>query len=189
MLQKMFPGSIDNLKKDEGFFRGSPPFIVPRPEDVRELLIGSSEEKSQIEFGAHQVIIVRNAEAKRNLPDALQRAIKLTVFEAKGLEFDDVFLYDFFADSPADADEWRTIVWYLEQKNAGRHDTQALTKLEAQAAKHFGPRPRTVRNFASERSYYCKIMEELKQLYTAFTRARVSLFMFFFQAEDGIRDF
>jgi hypothetical protein len=94
MLQTMFPGSIDTLKKDRGYFQGSPPFIVSSAEDVRELLIGSSEEKSQIEFGAHQVIIVRSEEAKRNLPDFLQRAIKLTVFQAKGLEFDDVFLYD-----------------------------------------------------------------------------------------------
>ena len=26
----------------------------------------------------------------------------LTIFEAKGLEFDDVFIFDFFEDSPAD---------------------------------------------------------------------------------------
>jgi ATP-dependent exoDNAse (exonuclease V) beta subunit len=176
MLQVMFPDCIDNLKKDKGYFQGSPPFIVPTAQDVRELLIGSSEEKSQIEFGAHQVIIVRSEEAKKNLPAALQRAIKLTVFQAKGLEFDDVFLYDFFADSPADADEWRTIVWYMEQKHKGR-DSSSPSKLEEYATRCFGS-PRRVRDFESRRSQYCKIMEELKQLYTAFTRARVSLFMF-----------
>jgi hypothetical protein len=79
--------------------------------------------------------------------------------------------YDFFADSPASADEWRTIVWYMEQKikKGQQPDKEFSSK--------FGP-VRGVRDFETERSRYCKIMEELKQLYTAFTRARVSLFMF-----------
>ena len=42
---------------------------------------------------------MRSTEAKKNLPDVLKSAIVLTVFEAKGLEFDDVLLYNFFADS------------------------------------------------------------------------------------------
>ena len=57
-----------------------------------ELLVRGDEEKSQIEFGARQVVIVRDQKAKDNLPRELQSAIVLTVFEAKGLEFDDVFL-------------------------------------------------------------------------------------------------
>ncbi len=32
----------------------------------------------------------------------------------QGLEFDDVFLLDFFADSPATA-EWRVLLSYLEE--------------------------------------------------------------------------
>jgi hypothetical protein len=33
------------------------------------MLEGAKRETSRIEFGAHQVVIVRNEEAKRNLPD------------------------------------------------------------------------------------------------------------------------
>ena len=92
MIRMMFPGSIDNLRKDSGYFPGCLPSIVLTRDDLWELLVRGDEEKSQIEFGARQVVIVRDQKAKDNLPRELQSAIVLTVFEAKGLEFDDVFL-------------------------------------------------------------------------------------------------
>ena len=129
----------------------------------------------QIEFGAHQVIIVRDREAKRTLPNELKGAIALTVFEAKGLEFDDVFIIDFFKDSPASVDEWRAMGWYMDlwQAKNGRGDTDFATELLQGA-----PRPLRPGEFENHRSAYGRILEELKQLYTAFTRARVSLFMY-----------
>jgi len=54
---------------------------------IRSLL---GVDTTTIEFGAHQVIIVQSEEAKKALPDVLQAGIGLTVFEAKGLELDDV---------------------------------------------------------------------------------------------------
>lgn len=55
-----------------------------------------------------RVVLVRNAQSVDRLPEALRNSnvIKMTVAEAKGLEFDDVFLLDFFNDSPA---EWRNL--------------------------------------------------------------------------------
>ena len=41
----------------------------------------------QIEFGAHQAVIVRTQAAKESLPDEFRDALALTIFEAKGLEF------------------------------------------------------------------------------------------------------
>lgn len=38
----------------------------------------------------------------------------MTVPQAKGLEFDDVFLFNFFDDSPADAAEWRVLNDFVE---------------------------------------------------------------------------
>eukprot|EP01052_Picozoa_sp_SAG31_P042726 SAG31_NODE_6875_length_1863_cov_1.834467_2_plen_184_part_00 len=85
MLTKLFPGSIDKMAKDRGYFPGSPPFMVENQNDLLQLLMGTfpdcwlligfialwlnwlltpfqnvthpgdNEEKSQIEFGAHQV--------------------------------------------------------------------------------------------------------------------------------------
>lgn len=39
----------------------------------------------------------------------------MTVPQAKGLEFDDVFLFNFFHDSPADASEWRVLNGFVEE--------------------------------------------------------------------------
>ena len=46
-----------------------------------------------------QAILVVNDAARDALPEELKFAIVLTIFESKGLEFDDVLLYNFFKDS------------------------------------------------------------------------------------------
>lgn len=40
-----------------------------------------------------------NETAKEKIPEELSLALVLTIYEAKGLEFDDVLLYNFFTDS------------------------------------------------------------------------------------------
>ena len=67
--------------------------------DLALLLRTNKRDTSAIGFGAHQVILVQSKEARDSLPSILKRAIVLTIFEAKGLEFDDVLLYNFFTDS------------------------------------------------------------------------------------------
>ena len=46
-----------------------------------------------------QAILVANDAARDALPEELKFAIVLTIFESKGLEFDDILLYNFFKDS------------------------------------------------------------------------------------------
>eukprot|EP01050_Picozoa_sp_SAG11_P051692 SAG11_NODE_29522_length_310_cov_0.507109_1_plen_57_part_10 len=43
--------------------------------------------------------------------------MSLYIFECKGLEFDDVFVYNFFEDSPATANEWRIMYDFMEKKH------------------------------------------------------------------------
>ena len=50
-------------------------------------------------FFPPKVILVANEMAKEKIPEELGLALVLTVYEAKGLEFDDVLLYNFFTDS------------------------------------------------------------------------------------------
>ena len=50
---------------------------------------------------------MRNQAAKEDIPDILKHALILTIYEAKGLEFDDVILYDFFKDSICD--QWKAM--------------------------------------------------------------------------------
>ena len=46
-----------------------------------------------------QAIIVANDEAKASIPPQLKQCSILTVFESKGLEFDDVLIFNFFKNS------------------------------------------------------------------------------------------
>ena len=101
LLKEFFPNSFDCLPGDEGMFPGPTPTLLQscNVSDLALLLRSNKREASSIEFGAHQVIIVQSEDSKKELPDVLKAGIVLTVFEAKGLEFDDVLLYNFFSDS------------------------------------------------------------------------------------------
>ena len=101
LLKEFFPNSFDCLPGDEGMFPGPIPTVLQscNVSDLALLMRSNKREASSIEFGAHQVIIVQSEDSKKALPDVLKAGIVLTVFEAKGLEFDDVLLYNFFCDS------------------------------------------------------------------------------------------
>ena len=101
LISEFFKDSIDHLPNDEGMFPGPMPLFLSscNEKDLSLLLSTNKRECSAIEFGAHQVILVQSKEAKDQLPSILKGAIVLTIFESKGLEFDDVLLYNFFTDS------------------------------------------------------------------------------------------
>ena len=100
LLMNFFSSSLDKLPRDQGMFPGPKPVLLVSCDfsDLALLLKGNRRDASAIEFGAKQAIIVQSNEAKQNLCKRI-KAIVLTVFESKGLEFDDVLLYDFFKDS------------------------------------------------------------------------------------------
>ncbi len=54
------------------------------------MILGSDRKHSQIEFGAHQVLLMRTQASKDKLPLFFQGILATTILEAKGLEFDDV---------------------------------------------------------------------------------------------------
>lgn len=170
LLREFFQGSIDDhLPKDEGMFSGPTPVLIESC-DVSELallLSTNRREASTIEFGAHQVILVQSKEAKENLPPILQGAIALTIFESKGLEFDDVLLYNFFTDSLVDEKGWRVITSYLE-----KHEDciENSTKV---------PGCLTVpRSCTFDEKQHKSLNSELKYLYTAVTRAKCNLWIY-----------
>lgn len=44
---------------------------------------------------------MRDQEHKKNLPAVFENLLCLTVYESKGLEFNDVIIYNFFGNSDA----------------------------------------------------------------------------------------
>jgi len=128
--------------------------IVLFSEKREELLVsflGSEGTGAAIEFGAQQVIIVRDEQSKAKLPDELKDNLVLvrinlrsivfanqsyqqTVLEVKGLEFEDVLLYNFFTDSPV-TDGWKVINKYAEDKRKAANDSNGTKEDLSQAVR------------------------------------------------------
>ena len=106
------------------------------------------------EMGANQVVIVRSASAKKKLPPLLRSGLVLTVEESKGLEFDDVCIFDFFADSDK-ACTWSVVGAIDGEVAPGATAPHAFDSLRDQV-----------------------LCVELKMLYVAMTRARKRCFVY-----------
>jgi superfamily I DNA/RNA helicase len=102
LIEFFFPQTIDKLQRESSDLDGPKPILLEdyTDEDLMAMIIGHSETRNP-SFGCNQVVIVRDQETKNTLPIFLKQALCLTVYEAKGLEFDDVILYNFFCDSEA----------------------------------------------------------------------------------------
>jgi len=71
-------------------------------EVLAQRLVGVADTLARVsDFGAEQVILVRDdimkEAARRKLGET---ALVLSILDSKGMEFDDVFLLDFFSSSP-----------------------------------------------------------------------------------------
>ena len=115
------------------------------------------------------------------------------------MEFDDVFLFNFFADSPADERTWRVITGTWQKQQAAAKEAEAreaagrppsalpadrtVRASEGEEGRECGddekeltidaPRPE-----AFDRQRHSLLNEELKMLYTAITRARVKVVIY-----------
>ena len=58
-------------------------------------------------------MIVKNDAARDAIPEELSSGLVLTIYEAKGLEFDDVLLYNFFKDSQVSVLENRYLHFFV----------------------------------------------------------------------------
>jgi hypothetical protein len=106
LIHRFFPDTIDRLPPEHGEVGGPPPLILDvQYKDLFTIKKDMKQKNSLIEFGASQAVIVRDDKTKQRLKELYSKAgltlRVLTVFDAKGMEFDDVLLYNFFTDSPA----------------------------------------------------------------------------------------
>ena len=150
MIWKGFPETVDKLEPEIGHLNGPKPVLF-RGIDVsilRSRNIGHTTlAAGTADFGAEQVILVRDAEMKESLQGQIGNvALILTILESKGMEFDDVILWNFFTECPDEA---------------GIRSLEILNK--------------EPESFDSKR--HGGMCSELKHLYVAITRARVQLFI------------
>ncbi|KAI3730438.1 hypothetical protein L1987_61608 [Smallanthus sonchifolius] len=161
ILYCYFSHSVDILEPESSLISGEAPVLLEFGNDenaIVKILDGSGSGAEIVGFGAEQVILVRDDIAKHEICEYIgKQALVLTTEECKGLEFEDVLLYNFFGTSPL-KDQWKVIYEYMKE-----HDW-----LDEKV-------PQSFPNFSESR--HAVLCSELKQLYLTITRARQRLWI------------
>ncbi|KAJ8629370.1 hypothetical protein MRB53_022693 [Persea americana] len=162
LLYRFFPMSIDVLSPETSLIHGEAPVILDSGNDENAIItiFGSSgDTRCNVHgFGAEQVILVRDECDKMQVFEHVgKQALVLTIVECKGLEFQDVLLYNFFGASPL-KNQWRVIYEYMKEQSL-------LDSFSPRAFPRF------------DRSKDNALCSELKQLYVAITRTRQRLWI------------
>ncbi|PWA86118.1 uvrD-like Helicase, ATP-binding domain, P-loop containing nucleoside triphosphate hydrolase [Artemisia annua] len=161
ILYCYFVQSIDNLEPETSLISGEAPVFLEscNKENTIVTIFGGSKSGGEIVgFGAEQVILVCDDRARTEIIENVGRqALVLTILECKGLEFQDVLLYNFFGTSPLE-DQWRVIYGYMKKHNC----------LDEKL-------PQSFPTFDEAR--HSLLCSELKQLYVAITRTRQRLWI------------
>ncbi|KAI7758200.1 hypothetical protein M8C21_027665 [Ambrosia artemisiifolia] len=161
ILYCYFSHSIDILEPETSLISGEAPVLLESGNDENAIVTifgGSGSGAEVVGFGAEQVILVRDDSAKTEICEYIgKQALVLTIVECKGLEFQDVLLYNFFGTSPL-KDQWRVIYEYMKERDW----------LDEKLYQSFP-------SFCETR--HSVLCSELKQLYVAITRTRQRLWI------------
>ncbi|KAF9219473.1 hypothetical protein BS17DRAFT_760990 [Gyrodon lividus] len=163
LITRFWPNSIDVLQPEKGIVDGSKPIFFHGwdKDTVRYEQFLFEDSGRHIEFGAQQCILVRDEAAKEKLRQQVGKiGLIMTLYESKGLEFNDVLLYNFFEDSPIDLSRWRVVLGAIEGKVQGN----GLSNLHAPL-------------FERDEGRYAGVCSELKLLYVGITRARKNMWI------------
>jgi len=164
LILQFFPNSVDKMKDETSTKVGEKPIslTLQGPGSLVNQLFGTDPSQVLAEFGAEQVILVRDEETKARVKRETDgNALVLTVLESKGMEFEDCLVLDFFSSSPF-KDDWRVVLQKLHEDP----DTEAVRAKQFDMTKH---------NILST---------ELKMLYVLITRAKRGL-VFYDQNADA----
>nr|GEX43862.1 UvrD-like helicase, ATP-binding domain, P-loop containing nucleoside triphosphate hydrolase [Tanacetum cinerariifolium] len=160
IIYHYFIHSIDKLEPEISLISGEAPVLLESGSDENPIvtIFGDTRTSEVVGFGADQVILVCDDDAKTEICEYVgKHALVLTILECKGLEFQDVLMYNFFGTSPL-KDQWRVIYEYMKKHN--------LLNVKL---------PQSFPTFDEARqSLLCS---ELKQLYVAITRTRQRLWI------------
>ncbi|KAJ7805519.1 P-loop containing nucleoside triphosphate hydrolase protein, partial [Mycena olivaceomarginata] len=159
VITKLWPDAIDTLDRERGTVDGLQPIFFTNwdSENVqsKQFLFGD-QSFGYIELGAQQCILVRNDTAKENLRRQVgDIGLIMTLYESKGLEFNDVFIYNFFEDSGVAEAQWRVVLNVMDKRtNDGTPSAPIFDKMR-----------------------HASVCTELKFLYVAITRARNNIWI------------
>lgn len=107
MIWKGFPETVDKLEPEVGHLNGPKPVLFQGVDlnILRSSNVGHiTPSAGTADFGAEQVILVRDSHMKISLQHQIGNvALILTILESKGMEFDDVILWNFFSECPDEA--------------------------------------------------------------------------------------
>ncbi|KAL3635022.1 hypothetical protein CASFOL_022076 [Castilleja foliolosa] len=161
VLCYFFPQSIDVLPPETSLIYGESPVVLEPGSDENQIMTifghSGKDVGKWVGFGADQVILVRDDFAKKEVSNFIgHQALVLTIVECKGLEFQDVLLYNFFGSSPL-GNQWRAVYEFLQEKDLLDADSQSFPTFSQ-----------------SKHNILCS---ELKQLYVAITRTRQRLWI------------
>ncbi|GJX90547.1 UvrD-like helicase, ATP-binding domain, P-loop containing nucleoside triphosphate hydrolase [Tanacetum coccineum] len=161
IMYRYYIQSIDKLEPEISLISGEPPILLESGHDENTnvaIFGGSKSGEDIVGFGAEQVILVRYDRTKTEVCEFVgKNALILNIVECKGLEFQDVLLYNFCGTSPLE-DQWRVIYGY----------TKKYDWLEDKLPQSFP---------AFNEARHSVLRSELKQLYVAVTRTRQSLWI------------
>ncbi|WCJ17630.1 P-loop containing nucleoside triphosphate hydrolases superfamily protein [Euphorbia peplus] len=162
LLYRFFPTFIDILSHETSLIFGEAPILLESGNDENAIvtIFGNQGNVGSkfVGFGAEQVILVRDDNARKEISKYVgKQALVLTIVECKGLEFQDVLLYNFFGTSLL-RNKWRVLYEYMSEQCL-------LDASTGQSFPRFNP------------SKYNVLCSELKQLYVAITRTRQRLWI------------
>ena len=156
LIYNFFPGSIDKLDPESSCVFGPPPLFIDSADDLVVELFQNGDMGS-CDFGAEQVVLVRDEATKAKVTSISgNRALVLTCEQAKGMEFTDCLVYNFFESSPL-KNCWRVI---YNAMNMREEESNYEARPTFDLSKHSG------------------LCVELKLLYVLLTRARQHLVIF-----------
>ncbi|KAI0292973.1 P-loop containing nucleoside triphosphate hydrolase protein [Multifurca ochricompacta] len=179
LITKFWPYAIDILPEEKGIVDGIKPVFFSGwdQDNVRyeSFLFGTAGH--HIEFGAHQCILVRNEAAKEKFREQVgDIGLIMTLYESKGLEFNDVrsssddfafrdnedfqvLIYNFFEDSSVDVAQWRVVLNAIDRSQREKNPAPTFDEIATQG-------------------FVQKCADFLKFLYVAITRARKHCWIF-----------
>ena len=157
LIIHFFPNSIDRMKPESSLVFGPKPIFLESQSGgenlVAQLFHSEGGAANMVNFGAEQVILVRDEESKRMIVERSgQNALVITALESKGMEFDDVMIVNFFSSSPF-KNEWRVVENFSISEESK----------ETTSRRRFDPMKHSILN------------TELKMLYVLVTRAKKRL--------------